>query len=645
MWGLFAISFLMAVVFLYVPGYLFNRVFFSRSLKALAFAPVSSIAYFTIAGMLLFPLKLSWFVLPLILLLINLVLFFFFKKPREKEQRREYLTCVIYVLCGLVVSTFVFLCNVDSAISFSVLTDTTFHLSCAQAMLDSGHYSVLHTSEYPEVMTQGNGAFYPAAWHLLVAFAAGAVSVPVTLASNAVNYAICSVVFPLSVWLFLSRLFRDKNTYVVAGGLVCSLFAAFPWNFLVVGQYDANLLAFALIPSLLFLLVSVFDTKGGEFSLAVNAFLIAIAGFSLAVAQTNALFASGVLCLPLIMRFIWNKCEAKEGSFFSIKRLAALIVACLIVAVIWYVAYSLPFMQSVVQVQRPICATTEQALCNILTVSFGIPFAPQIVLGLLVFLGLIIVVYKKREFLWILASYILVCLLYFVCAAVDNPIRQILCGFWYSGVNKIGGMVVFAAIPLAAIALCELIGLIRRKFCFRNCGKPACLVCAFLLIMSAVLYFPLKKAEIEPGLVFISGRIEADYEYANIVSFDENERSFIRKVKTYIDDEPVINIPADGSAWLYATEGINVRYRQFYSVMNNDYELFKTSLAEVATNPNVAEAVKESGVRYVLLLDEKVHIGLFDETEWDGILTINDNTPGFEPVLSDGAMRLYKITV
>ena len=176
--------------------------------------------------------------------------FLLFRKPLVKTGSRTWFSIGLYAVVGVGLTTFVFLGGIDGAASFSILTDTTFHLQCAQAMLQSGHYSVLSASVYPELIVRGEGGFYPAAWHILTAIAAGATAMPITVAHNAVNFVICAFVFPLSAWLLLAFLFRDKEETIIAGAFVCCSFASFPWNFLIAGQYDANLLAFSLMPPL-----------------------------------------------------------------------------------------------------------------------------------------------------------------------------------------------------------------------------------------------------------------------------------------------------------------------------------------------------------------------------------------------------------
>lgn len=195
MWGSFVLAAMFALILLYLPGYLLGRVYFSSSANSLAFAPVLTIALLVLLGVIAFPLSLSWFVLPSLALLVSIIIFLIFRKPLARETRRSWLGFGAYVLMGTLVTVVVYLANIDGATSFSVQTDTTFHLQCAQAMLQSGHYSVLSASVYPDVIANGKGGFYPAAWHIVTALISEATSVPVTVAYNAINFVICAVSF------------------------------------------------------------------------------------------------------------------------------------------------------------------------------------------------------------------------------------------------------------------------------------------------------------------------------------------------------------------------------------------------------------------------------------------------------------------
>ena len=61
-------------------------------------------------------------------------------------------------------------------------------------------------------------------------------------------------------------------------------------------------------------------------------------------------------------------------------------------------------------------------------------------------------------------------------------------------------------------------------------------------------------------------------------------------------------------------------------------------------------ALESVGADYVLVLDDervaadRAYLFTYDPALWQGILSIDADTPGFELVLSEGDMRLYRIT-
>ena len=72
--------------------------------------------------------------------------------------------------------------------------------------------------------------------------------------------------------------------------------------------------------------------------------------------------------------------------------------------------------------------------------------------------------------------------------------------------------------------------------------------------------------------------------------------------------------------------------------------IIRSKLNEVATNPEVQQAVRETGARYVLLLDLENPALLGNQSHFFSGLQITDEVPGFEVVLQEGPYRLYKIT-
>ena len=85
----------------------------------------------------------------------------------------------------------------------------------------------------------------------------------------------------------------------------------------------------------------------------------------------------------------------------------------------------------------------------------------------------------------------------------------------------------------------------------------------------------------------------------------------------------------------------------------NDFSrTIRQRLCDVASDAEVQDAVNKTGAQYLLILDQgdldtedhRRHNVTYNSDQWVGIEAITDDTPGFEPVLSEGDMRLYRIT-
>ncbi len=655
MWASFIAAFICGILTIMVPGYFIGRALFSNPLQAIAFSPTASVALFIVVGLLAYPISMPSLHLYLLVLFLSLTFFMLFKKTRVTPNTNQYLTLSTYVLVGTILAVSIFLRNIDGPASYSVQTDTTFHLSCAKAMLDSGRYSILHASEYPDLMNAGEGIFYPAAWHIITAVASGLSKTSIVIAHNAINFIICSFVYPLSTWLFLSSIFKNDKNLICAGGITCSLFSYFPWAYLIVGQFDSNLLSNALLPGFLFAFYQLItnDHLSNEISIGISKSkllppaacaicLLSISFIALVGSQTNAVFSAGVICIPLIVHFSW-KTAGRYTNRIELRFLASILTIGLI-GILWLLVYSLPFIQPIVNVYREPTATPLEAFKNILLLKFGQSTNAQPILGLLVCIGLV-AAFASTRYKWLSISYILIAALAFTCMTLNHPLRQLICGFWYSGTIRLNGVLAIVAVPLASIGLCKIAHVLIRPLLNSGRIKPVdLLISAFTICMTILIVaYPKTISFSKNNYRYLCDQIQVNYSLTSGVSISPEERRFVDKVKRIVGNKSVINIPSDGSIWLYASDDINVISRQFYSTPYKEYELFKTSLYEASENNDVLNAIQKTRARYVLILDETVNVGFFDQNEWKGILNITDDTPGFTCLLSDGDMRLYQI--
>ena len=81
-----------------------------------------------------------------------------------------------------------------------------------------------------------------------------------------------------------------------------------------------------------------------------------------------------------------------------------------------------------------------------------------------------------------------------------------------------------------------------------------------------------------------------------------------------------------------------------------DSVLIREALCDISWRQDVRDAVESTHAGYVLILERDsdkadAYYTQHHREQWTGITSIADDTPGFEVVLKDGDMRLYRILV
>lgn len=428
----------------------------------------------------------------------------------------------------------------------------------------------------------------------------------------------------------------------------------------------------ALVVALVFALVAIaFSQPNGAFTFGIWAVLY---GISRAFFQPDAARA----------------CFEKRRILIA---LAILVVACLA----WAAAYFAPFMQDVVQNTWSATLSPAEAVVSGLMFMFTIRQGVQPFLSILVLVG-VIWTCRNRRYLWMTVAYFAALIMYIISVSTDGVLKHVLTGFWYTDYNRTGAMAAFFAIPLAAIGFAQVITWLQRlllrgaqKKTFGTAGstertlvscsaehetrdeassaKPRGVkspatrnaligaTCALVAVFLACEFAPThvkfsEKRDIYMGLVQIDQELSSRYSWENTLTSEED--AFIDEVLDVIPDGAlVINTPNDGSCWSYGVEGINVFYRRCSDTGSNENEhaaeLLRTELCNVSTSSEVQQTLDELNARYLLALDtprtedSTVTSMRYTPEHWQGIESINENTPGFEVLLSKGDMRLYEI--
>ena len=696
MWLQFVISLGLFLLILVIPGFCFFRLLKAPCLEALLLSPVFSVSLYSVLGILYGLLGISSsvvsvFAIPLALLLAGSTVKLAKEKGRlatsgkPRESVIPGCSCAdarmaaFYFACGIIAGTMLFLKPLDGADSFISTYDNLYHYNAIRALVESGYWSPLNTSCYlalPGALNPMPGGtypldgYYPLGWHVLLALLMELSGCALPVAVNVANFAFTGVVFPLGMYLLMTALFRKKST-LAAGALCSCVCAAFPWYMLLEWPLFPNLAAFCLIPILAACFIRLakrFVTRvvSGEAPGEGFGASILLAGFlsacvACATIHPNSIFTAALLLAPFV---VWMIAWAIGRKYGVIAGIVSGIAAGAIIAAAWVLLANADSFKYVMDEATKARQLPEEAWMAVTEFSF-MNKAGQPILFVFALVGVVAVLASRRN-CWIVVSFALVVLVYVASASFEEgPLRQVLTGFWYSEPKRIGSIVGLASMPLVACGLSALYEL-AAALVARIRRMRAALAAVFVLAFVGVLFFapyvpPANQEHLdqsqdvqEPDATAVNASalqgmaLYAKMNYENPI-LDREEVAFIQKVAATIGpDQAVINLPYDGSLIAYGLTGLKAYYLERYGY-NSAHEtpesvLIRTDLSEISTSADVLEAVQSTGCRYVLLLKrDKDIVYNFDESLWQGISGIDDTTPGFTPVLSEGDMRLYRI--
>ena len=576
----------------------------------------------------------------------------------------RWTTLFLYVGFAIIIGMLFFVRGLDGTEVFFQAWDNAWHLSLIKTFISTSDYSSLNATVYAaQAPVEVAPVFYPAAWHCLCAMVSSFLNVSIPLAENAINFVFASMVFPAGMYCLMECLLGEKRWAVVSGSVISVAFVAFPWQFLVFGPIFPNLASFAALPAVMVLFVA-FWQRGLSASgrlLIVLALFVGIVG--LALMQPNAVFTAAVFLAPYCVVLAYRAGGRLPGKTLSVhakKILAGMLCGFAIVA-IWLLLYKTPFLQSTVSFSWPSFASVRQAVVNAVLLAYV--KQAQVALAVLVCCGIVYTL-RNRKYLWMSVSFAIASLFYVVNASTDSLAKAVLTGFWYADPYRIAAMAAICAVPLAGLGFYAFI-----KFVIRFCDKLDLRWLAFggrvplamsvgMVLFVVLNYYPSYAIPGHFGVDTAFGGFEdkviSDYNATGPNVLDSDEVAFLDEVEEIVPSNALIlNQPHDGSAFAYGLNDLNLYYREFGDEWNGketpESKVIRLGIDEVVSNAEVKEAVDKLDAQYILILDlggereDSYYLSSYDPWYWQGFGRLDDETPGFDVVLSRGDMRLYKI--
>jgi len=547
--------------------------------------------------------------------------------------------------------------------------DMIKHGAQIQAFVDAERFTSLHSTYY---LTAADNAinpmpgtsFYPSAWHIVCALVVQLVRCNVPLSMNAVNCVFAALVYPLSLLGLMSTLFKERSV-IIAGALTAVCVTAFPWGYLVFGPLFPNLAGFACIPIVASLFIGLTGPEASLRERLVLAASFVVTSIGMVLAHPNALFSTAVLLIPYCASWVREYVSERSASHKVRNGRIAALAFLLVSAVLWVVVAYSPAFIKVTSHNWPSWTSPKQALINCLTMAYTYGFRTNTVsqpfMAIAVAAGFLAIA-KERRISWVAGAYALAFITVVTCSCSEGFLKHALGGYWYTDPVRLAATAGIIASLLSAVGFHKLALAVapyynrwRRKVNFKL-SKQVVLPSLYA-IFGILAIFP---SLFIPGLcdiqtAFSGLHLDVKTEYAHELPYSPAEREFVNHVKEIVpEDALIINMPSDGSILSYGLDDLRCYYR-YRTGYDEGYEtkesiIVREHLNEIATNDEVAEAVSKIGAGYVMVLDataEAEHTYMYlhyEPAKFEGILSIDYNTPGFMLVYASDNCHLYKIT-
>lgn len=693
-WMNFAVPVLICILILYVPGFLLLKAVRFPGTWCVAGAPSLSLLLYSFLGLAFFFSGLSTSSFALVGLAVALcagVLVATAAARRRHVRGRlkslgesnrllawgavdgstslSFAMLLSYLAVGVILGGAIFIMAVQHPNAYIQSYDNVTHLAQLSYFAESNIYCPLGVTNYATMTPETapfstKSGFYPSTWHILGAMVANVSLSSTEVAANAVAFVTGCVVYPLSYSVFMMVIFRNKMEAIWLGSLTVLSFTAFPWAMLIRGPLYPNMLAFSVVPFLVLVLIAALSDCVPRCQRAACSAVFLLGLASLVFIQANGVFAVGLFSAPFI---IWKVTSYSDRiSFFQGRETVGKVVlgctALTIILVTWVAVYNLPFLQSVVHYGWPSWLSKRQALVNVITVSLWKNSAAQLFMALLILLGLVSALLGRR-YRPLAATYCVVCAMYFFSASSDGFLDSFLTGFWYSDQCRVAAMVAMGAVPLAAlgasVVLRAIAACLRCAATEKSRKKIVACSLAILLGMWVSVFYPSHKidgiAEVKTAFGTFVSRARSLYGVSDSQRhMSEREKAFVQKASQLVDEGFVLNNPFDGSVYSFLVSDLPVYYRTlrgYGTEMESEVSVvIREGISNVVENDDVKKALRKTGVRYVLLLDQDggeednpgYHPG-YRDGQWDALDSVSDETPGFNVILAEGDMRLYEI--
>ncbi|MFI7483298.1 DUF6541 family protein [Kocuria sp. M1R5S2] len=534
--------------------------------------------------------------------------------------------------------------------------DNVFHLNAIRYVVESGNGSTLTLNRMTD--PERTIALYPAAWHQLASLVVPLTGDNVFVAHNLTLLAVAGLVWPAACIFLVRCLVGRSPVAAVAAGTASAGFGVFPLGLMAWGPLFPNILALAILPVALGLLVRVlgpgvtadrtegFPDPAGRVRLAAS--LVVTMG-ALFVSQPNAFLSLLVAAVPLGATAWWLglRTAARAGRRGPALALAALGAG---LVVVWLVLWN---VLSTAFVWAPITTVPRAVGEALLYGANGREDVPW-VLVVLTAAGIYAAI-TRRRLRWVVVVHLVLVHLYATAAAgEDGPFRQWLVGGWYTDSYRLAATLPLTAVPLVALGASHVAGALARglsalaAFAGRpGAGRAAYPVAAVVVLGLAV---PLSQVDSLTQATRWGKQYYAWEGPESILTRDEYE--LLQEIDELTEPGDVIAVnPWNGGSLAYAVaERAVTQYHveapgQELRALDPDLHALATGIDVATPGSPACAAAQELDVRWVLDFGTQFLVpDARQAREYSGVNAVDPQVDtGLELAAREGEAALYEV--
>jgi hypothetical protein len=629
-------AFVILSLVLFLPGWLVVRALGARGVEALAVSPAVSTGLVAGFSTVAQRLGIRWGLVPLAVVTAGavgaamLVMRLVGRHDRDLGVTRRFLgrprpDAVVAVAVGAVLGLLTILPAIGRPDELVDSPDAVYHLDRIRTYLETGNFSIV------------NPTFYPNGFHSWIGTGLLGGAADVLPGTNVATLVLAVVVWPLGCVALVRHALGTSRLVTYAAGFASAAFFAFPTILLGWGVLWPNLMATALTPGALALMLQAARSrKVGQWL----AFAAAMPG--LALVQPNALVA---LVLFALVWFVTARARAgllHHMTWWLVTRdlgvVAVVAVAGLVAAPV--VSARLASTQSYQWKDR---VTVWTALVEVVG---GRLLIPDVLWGVVVLLllGTGWIALRARAALPVVAMWGACVALYVLAACSTMSWTSLVTGYWYNDKVRLASLAAVPGVVLvaaAAPAVRQVVQALLRRVGGRwprTRRSPHPMATALV----AVLVIPALTLVLDGGsrAQTLTDFFRPHEERKVILSLEAQE-SLRRLAADIPAGQGVVGRPENGSPLMWALFGTNTLFRSIPIPTAGDEIVVGTGFNDMANRPDVCAAMARHDIRWAI---GSTHVYWLDVPERSSGLNDLAHVDGVEPVRTDGDYTLYRVT-